>query len=235
MSAPARFAPLAPLALPLTGTTLIEASAGTGKTHTITTLVLRLLLERELEIGQILVVTYTRAATFELRERVRARILAALLLVGRGQEADQDEELRELLAGRAGRAKEDRQALGRALRDFDQAAIYTIHGFCQRVLAEHAFESAAPFVLQLNEDEQPLLREIALDYYALVAYQADPELVGRLDAERVVPSSLSELARATATDPALGVLPELGGPPPALTRERVQVAQQRAADAKSLT
>ena len=231
MSAPARFAPLAPLALPLTGTTLIEASAGTGKTHTITTLVLRLLLERELEIGQILVVTYTRAATFELRERVRARILAALLLVGRGQEADQDEELRELLAGRAERAREDRQALGRALRDFDQAAIYTIHGFCQRVLAEHAFESAAPFVLQLNEDEQPLLREIALDYYALVAYQADPELVGRLDAERVVPSSLSELARATATDPALGVLPELGGPPPALTRERVQVAQQRAAEA----
>jgi len=221
---------LTPLALPLTGTTLIEASAGTGKTHTITTLVLRLLLERGLEIGQILVVTYTRAATFELRERVRARLLAGLSTLA-APASDDDPELRELFAARQAQAQDDRKTLQRALRDFDQAAIFTIHGFCQRVLAEHAFESAAPFELELSEDEQPLLQEIALDYYARVAYEADPELVGALDANKVVPSSLSELARATASDPGLIVLPEQTAARPELAIERLQHAQQRTAAA----
>ncbi|HMI94324.1 MAG TPA: exodeoxyribonuclease V subunit beta [Polyangiales bacterium] len=222
---------LAPLALPLTGTTLIEASAGTGKTHTITTLVVRLLLERELEIGQILVVTYTRAATFELRERVRARLLAGLSTLAAPASGD-DSELRELFAARETHAHDDRKALQRALRDFDQAAIFTIHGFCQRVLAEHAFESAAPFELELSEDEQPLLQEIALDYYARVAYEADPELVGALDANRVAPSSLSDLARATAPDPGLIVLPELvAAHAPELAIERLLAAQRGAAEA----
>ena len=65
--------PLNVLEIPLQGRRLIEASAGTGKTYTITTLFLRLLLERHLRIDQILVVTFTRAATAELRARVRAR------------------------------------------------------------------------------------------------------------------------------------------------------------------
>jgi exodeoxyribonuclease V beta subunit len=224
---------LAPLAVPLTGTTLIEASAGTGKTHTITTLVLRLLLERGLEIGQILVVTYTRAATFELRERVRARLLAGLTTLaahGSSPDSSDDQELRELFAARREHAGDDRKALQRALRDFDQAAIFTIHGFCQRVLAEHAFESAAPFELELSEDEQPLLQEIALDYYARVAYEAELELAFALDANKVLPSSLSELARATAPDPSLIVLPEQTAPPE-LALQRVRDAQQRVAQA----
>ncbi len=76
--------PLNPLTLPLQGQILIEASAGTGKTYTIGLLSLRLLLERGLSVDQILVVTFTRAATEELRGRIRLRIREALdVLTGR--------------------------------------------------------------------------------------------------------------------------------------------------------
>ncbi|MCL1980795.1 MAG: UvrD-helicase domain-containing protein, partial [Proteobacteria bacterium] len=70
--------PLDLLSLRLSGWRLLEASAGTGKTYTLTLLFLRLLLERELAIDQILVVTFTRAATGELRDRIRQRLRQAL-------------------------------------------------------------------------------------------------------------------------------------------------------------
>src|SRR5574337_1571953 len=82
--------PLKPLAVPLRGTHLIEASAGTGKTHTITTLYLRLVLEAERAVGNILVVTYTAAATAELRARIRHRLRAALHAIEAGAEAAGD-------------------------------------------------------------------------------------------------------------------------------------------------
>ena len=219
---------LDPLALPLRGTTLIEASAGTGKTHTIITLLVRLLVERQLEIGQILIVTYTRAATFELRERARQRLLSALATLDQ-PERDEGAELRKLFAARTEHAAADHGALARALRDFDQAAIFTIHGFCQRALTEHAFESGSPFALALTEDEQPLLQEIALDHYARVAYQADPDLVGSLHAHKVLPSSLATLARATAPDPSLAILPEAVNEPPRFAGEAFVSARERAA------
>jgi exodeoxyribonuclease V beta subunit len=93
---------------------VIEASAGTGKTHTLEHLVIDLLLEGT-PIDRILVVTFTEKATLEMRARIRARI-AALVAAGR----------KELRA---------------ALLDFDRAPISTIHAFCQRLLAEHAFGS----------------------------------------------------------------------------------------------
>ena len=71
-----------------TGRSLIEASAGTGKTWTLTALYARLLLERELAVGQILVVTYTTAATAELRERIRARLAELLALYEGGESGD---------------------------------------------------------------------------------------------------------------------------------------------------
>ena len=69
------------LALPLAGTRLIEASAGTGKTFTLATLVTRLVVERRLRIGQVLAVTFTEAATQELRKRIRERLALAARLV----------------------------------------------------------------------------------------------------------------------------------------------------------
>ncbi|HIM01734.1 MAG TPA: exodeoxyribonuclease V subunit beta, partial [Myxococcales bacterium] len=158
---------LEPLQISLAGTSLIEASAGTGKTYTITTLYLRLLLERDLVASEILVVTYTRAATAELRDRIRRRIAGALQAFQSGDPAD-DNVFESLLA--KFRSADDRKRvtgqLARALADFDEAAILTIHGFCQRVLRENAFESLASFQVELLADQQALLEEIVGDYWS---------------------------------------------------------------------
>ena len=76
------------LSLPLEGVRAIEASAGTGKTFTLATLVVRLVVERGLRVGQVLAVTFTEAATQELRSRIRARLLLACELVGASPAAD---------------------------------------------------------------------------------------------------------------------------------------------------
>ncbi|POZ61078.1 exodeoxyribonuclease V subunit beta [Chromobacterium alticapitis] len=177
---------------PLSGINLIEASAGTGKTWTIAALFARLLLEERdgappPVIEQILVVTYTKAATAELRERLRKRLAEMLaLLDGKGEG---DEFLRSLAARfPEGPAREQaRQRLTAAVTGFDAAAIYTIHGFCQRVLTDAAFESGQTFQAELVEDDAARLAEIVDDFWrrrivaepllaqVLVEQQATPE------------------------------------------------------------
>ena len=117
-----------PLTVDLRGMHLIEASAGTGKTYTITSLYVRLLLERSLRPEQILVVTFTEAATKEIKDRVRTRLLTALAVVKGEQGAGED----DFLAGLVSRYQGDSAAatlLIHAIRSLDLAAIYTIHGF----------------------------------------------------------------------------------------------------------
>lgn len=154
------FIPLAsPFDVTLDGTRLVEAGAGTGKTWTITALVLRLLLEQALEIGQILVVTYTRAATGELRGRIRQRLAEALAAFEAGGSADA--YLSELVARHdAGLAC---VRLRLAIESFDEAAIHTIHGFCPRALAETAFEAGQGFERELLADQRELLAAVARD------------------------------------------------------------------------
>ena len=153
--------PLRPLDTPLTGLQLIEASAGTGKTFAITTLAVRGVIERELDVGRILIVTFTNAATAELRRRLRERLHRALETYGDVDAAGNDEELLALITTRTaqGHAAADRQRLRQALDGFDEAAIFTIHGFCQRVLREFAFESGAAFDAELIGDPRPLLAD----------------------------------------------------------------------------
>lgn len=156
--------PLDPLTLPLYGRILIEASAGTGKTYTLALLFVRLLLERELDVDRILVVTFTTAATEELRGRIRLRIREALdTLEGKGPD---DPTLRSLMAG-VGEKDPSGAAilLADALTRMDEAAIFTIHGFCRRMLQEHAFESGAPFTMEFLENEQSLRLEIMEDFW----------------------------------------------------------------------
>jgi exodeoxyribonuclease V beta subunit len=174
---------LEPWEMPLDGTALIEASAGTGKTHTLTTLYLRLLVERDLEPSEILVVTYTQAATAELRERIRARIRQAIRAgESSDEEEDADDDARALrrLAREARRrpeAKRRPDPLRRALRAFDEAAIFTIHGFCQRTLQEHAFESGTAFDAELVEHAEPIQRTLAQDLWARLLEDEDPFFV----------------------------------------------------------
>jgi exodeoxyribonuclease V beta subunit len=203
--------PLDPVKVELTGRAVIEASAGTGKTYTITTLFTRLLLERELEVSQILVVTYTRAATAELRDRIRRRLgemLQAVAAHCAGEGVD-DQNLRRLCEARgaAGTLDEDRKRLAWAIRDFDQAAIFTIHGFCQRTLGETALESRVPFDLELLQDESALLREVALDYWASRAYSASPRLVRAMRGGGAGPDELTVLAGKVARAPEMPVVP----------------------------
>ncbi|MEO8084259.1 MAG: UvrD-helicase domain-containing protein, partial [Ardenticatenales bacterium] len=194
--------PLLPYDLPLDGAHLIEASAGTGKTFTIATLVLRLVLEAGRTIDEILVVTFTRAATAELRDRIRRRLAEALALCSSSTPPDADPTgLAAHLARRraAGHGPADLQALTAALRSFDTAPIFTIHGFCQRVLQEFAFESGMSFEATLAEDSLALQREIVADYWATRTYAAPRSLVDYLIHQaNVTPTTLDALADAAA-------------------------------------
>jgi len=161
---------LDPLSLPLHGQILIEASAGTGKTYTIGLLFLRLLLERRQSIEEILVVTFTRAATEELRGRIRLRIREAL------NELDAPGQGDELLGALIAAVDDKAQArilLTDALTRMDEAAISTIHGFCQRILQQHAFASGASFEMEFLETEALLRQRIIEDFWRLRFYHCD--------------------------------------------------------------
>jgi len=163
---------LDPLSLPLHGQILIEASAGTGKTYTIGLLFLRLLLEQGQSVEQILVVTFTRAATEELRGRIRLRIREALNELdapGRG-----DTLLQALIAAVEDRVQA-RILLTDALTRMDEAAISTIHGFCQRILQQHAFASGAAFEMEFLETETLLRQRIIEDFWRLHFYHCEPD------------------------------------------------------------
>jgi len=178
-------ATLQPLTLPLHGIRLIEASAGTGKTWTIAALYLRLVLGHydggtPLLPPQILVVTFTKAATAELRERIRVR-LAEAAEAFRGQR-EADDYLRELIAvypDADARAVAARQ-LELAAQWMDEAAVHTIHGWSQRMLGQHAFDSGYPFEQSVSSDESELLGEAVRDYWRQYFFALDRE-----DAEQI--------------------------------------------------
>ncbi len=141
-----------PYDVPLSGGLVVEASAGTGKTYTLTTLVARLLVETTHRIDDLLIVTFTVAATGELRTRVWETLCAARdAAAGRTAATGQARELAEhwQLSGHANIAEE---RLTRAVRDFDRANITTIHGFCQRALSEFALEAGLPFKFAVSGD-----------------------------------------------------------------------------------
>ncbi|MCU7906260.1 MAG: exodeoxyribonuclease V subunit beta [Candidatus Thiodiazotropha sp. (ex Epidulcina cf. delphinae)] len=146
----------------LTGFNLVEASAGTGKTHTLTGLYLRLLLEQGCAPDAILVVTYTKAATAELKTRIRQRLLQARSLFEGGGSSD---PLLVALYEQLHDKESVRKRLDLAIAGFDQAAIFTIHGFCQRVLTEHAFETGQTFQTDLVPDQAARLQQIADDFW----------------------------------------------------------------------
>jgi len=153
--------------IPLTGRHLIEASAGTGKTYNITRIYLRLLLERELKVEEILLMTFTKDATQELRGRIDAFIREAL---NNWQSLCSKDEYFQKIDDRVSRDKIE-FLLKRALLFLDEAAIFTIHGFCQRALTQHAFASGLPFNANMSTNSSELVLEATQDWYRQLAKQ----------------------------------------------------------------
>lgn len=164
---------LDPLKARLKGINLVEASAGTGKTYNITAMYIRFITELDLEPGDILVVTYTEAATQELRDRILKRLRAALRALKDNQ--PDDDYLKRWISNieKTGATIAKLEA---AIRNFDDSAIYTIHGFCNRILQEFAFESGAMYELEFVSDDSEILQEVVDDFWRnFVAERSDDE------------------------------------------------------------
>ncbi|MDD1978363.1 exodeoxyribonuclease V subunit beta [Pseudomonas tussilaginis] len=198
-----RTAPLA-LTFPLHGSQLIEASAGTGKTFTISALYLRLVLGhggdqgfgRELLPPQILVVTFTDAATKELRERIRTRLAeAARFFRGELQGADlllqqlRDDYPQDVWPACANR-------LDIAAQWMDEAAVSTIHSWCQRMLREHAFDSGSLFTQTLETDHSELLGQVMRDYWRRFCYSMHGDGLAWVRSHWVSPDALLPRVRS---------------------------------------
>ncbi|RYY99420.1 MAG: hypothetical protein EOO11_05020 [Chitinophagaceae bacterium] len=142
---PNNYLPFDPMTVPLQGTNLIEASAGTGKTYSIALLVVRLVVQQQVPIEQILMVTFTKAAVAELEERIRRFVRAACHAAEQNEFGDSD--IDRIVSGAV--AQEGHAAVLRRLRKavlfLDETSVLTIHGFCQRALSEFAFETGQIF------------------------------------------------------------------------------------------
>ena len=186
------------LSCSLVGAHLIEAAAGTGKTYNIQNLVVRLLLERDFDIENIAVVTFTEAAADELRQRLRKVINETCEMAGRDKEEIESKVQRKELSESEERALSlvnatikvqkalaEEQGIERseddikkeivckltvANLDFDKAAVGTIHGFCQRLLKDFAFESGEPYSVELLNDHGMTLDNFVLDAYRSLCY-----------------------------------------------------------------
>ncbi|BAJ02379.1 exodeoxyribonuclease V subunit beta [Shewanella violacea] len=186
------------LTLPFGGSRLIEASAGTGKTYTIAGLYVRLLLghgiDKPLTCQQILVVTFTNAATGELRDRIRNKIqLAYRHFIG----IDTGDEL---LASLHSATPESARPLALkrldlALKSLDEASIFTIHGFCQRILADMAFESSLLFESEFTLDDSEYLHHAVRDFWREHCYPL-PGFLGEIIQKKFAdPDALSKQLR----------------------------------------
>jgi exodeoxyribonuclease V beta subunit len=214
VSAPSIFSLRDPLP---TGRTAVEASAGTGKTYTLASLVVRYVAEAGVPIDEILIVTFTRAAAAELRDRVRSRLTDAVAALKRPADQPLADEFFAALA------QENRQERLRRLEEavvgFDAATITTIHGFAQRMLS--ALGSAAPGDLDatLVDDTNELVVAVCADILATESFR-EPATVDELP-------RLAALQRAVVKilgNPGMDVIPgpdEADSTPPAARQRRL--------------
>jgi exodeoxyribonuclease V beta subunit len=188
------------------GITLIEASAGTGKTHNIASLIVRLVAECNVLMREIVVVTFTRAATAELKDRIRERLRKSISVLENPGEP-RDDEMMNLLR------PEHLPNLRAARESFDECLLSTIHGFCQRMLQQNAFESRTGFDLELLADTSELVEELVDDWLTSNLH-ADPKRYAFLkESCELDRDTLIHLAGAALRDPDVPVLPAPGETP----------------------
>ena len=199
--------PLNPITLPLNQISLIEASAGTGKTYTIGSLYLRLLLKegennfsRPLNVEEILVVTFTEMATEELKKKIRERITDAIDKLTTFSETQDKSAFKndEFLTALCQDLNifEAIHRLKLAEQNMDLATIYTIHGFCRRMLMQYAFHSGIHFNLELIKDQSDLLVRFANEFWREHFYPLDFESADFIATELVSPANVLSLLEA---------------------------------------
>ena len=191
------------LTAPLEGSNLIEASAGTGKTFTIAGIYLRLIVESDLKVEDILVVTFTIAATEELRRRIRDKLKRAREAL-EGVAVD-DEFINAYF--HVLRSRENaKQRIISALKSFDEASVYTIHSFCQQVLVDNAFESGSLYNIEIASDETPVIWELVKDFWRKKLYNAE-EFVADFFLRKVRPEIFLKLYKGKPLDPSARIEP----------------------------
>ncbi|TNE70604.1 MAG: exodeoxyribonuclease V subunit beta, partial [Gammaproteobacteria bacterium] len=235
---------LDPLTLPLNGSTLIEASAGTGKTFTIAILYVRLVLGHGQAEGtalangllppNLLVVTFTDAATKELRDRIRTRLTqAAEVFSEHGPEPSAETallyQLRDSSYPDPSGWPDCRKKLLLAAEWMDEAAVSTIHGWCNRMLSEHAFDSGSLFKLTLETDQSDLLEDVVRDYWRTFIYPLPEGLTDEVLSLWKTPDQLRQSIRNL-----LSVAPELEAPTGSVRETVDAVVNERIARSREL-
>lgn len=196
-----------PFAVPLTGTQLVAASAGTGKTHTITDLFLRLILEgRDIQVDRILVVTFTDAAAEELRLRIRKRLREAIKVFTGGQ-GSPDPVLAEIVKNRSDPDSALRK-LTCSVSNFDEAAIYTIHGFCRRLLRDQAYENGTLFDTDLITSQDSLIQETVDDFWRHHFYNAPGSFVSYALSSGFSPEALLKIVNRYIHNSPMKIIPD---------------------------
>lgn len=173
--------------VPLKGSNLIEASAGTGKTYSIAILVVRMVIEEEFSLKQILMVTFTKAAVAELEVRIRYFIREAYAFAKHQKEIDST--IKQVVENGI-KSKGEAQVvklLNQARKQLDETSIFTIHSFCQKTLTEYAFETGQSFNSSVVEDEAQLRTEAINQYWRQEITTLEPSMLAFL-----VPSGLSK-------------------------------------------
>ena len=177
---------------PLDGINLIEAAAGTGKTYNIQNLVVRYILETDCTIDQLAVVSYTVPAAAELKDRLR-KVLQAVKSEIECSDSTQSQQAKDLLSRSRSCGIPPKIAaakINRALEDFDLAQVCTIHGFCQKILADCALDCGESFSARLDNDKKALLSPIIDDCRRRYLYGDDGWILQALlkqAGENVVP------------------------------------------------
>ena len=188
--------PLNVFELKFSGHHVVEAAAGTGKTYSITSLYVRALVEKRLLPSQILVLTFTNDATSELKLRLRKRILD---IVHYSENEDNADDF--VVQYSSTLTEQQKNHLSKCLTYFDEAAIYTIHGFCQRILSEHHLEFNVSSNFNLKTDIYPIIEDASDLFWEHFFFQSKPKtrfqkwVLNKLNVQFQNPDKLIELIK----------------------------------------
>ncbi len=199
-----------PLNIELKKQVLVQASAGTGKTHTITSLFTRLVCEGYF-VDSILVVTFTEAASAELKHRIRNRLVSALNFfenINKPKYYDNNDFASYLFKGLKHDIQRKKLRLKTAIACFDEASIMTIHSFCLQILKENAFESRTLFNVKLTSDSLSVIREIVFDFTSIEINNLDPFFLKFLKLRNFKIKNFISILEKVLSRPFINIIPK---------------------------